>query len=118
MFSPDEESRAADKANGYKLGVCLGKVIEIDPIKRKVHLWWFHGNGWTRKSRWMEWRAPSTKTPYRDWVDADSLLVNSFGTVGKIEFEKKNSTGFGVLTLSKASIDVITDVLNTNEDAD
>ena len=116
MFSPDEASREVDRTNNYKLGICLGKVIDIDPIKRLVHLWWYHGNGWTRKSRWVEWRAPVTKSAYKDWVDADLLLVDSFGTLGKVHFEKKSNAGFGVLTLTKSSINMINDVLKTNDD--
>ena len=118
MFSPDEDSREADRANNYKLGICLGKVVDIDPSKRSVQLWWFHGNGWSKKSRWVEWRDPTTKAPYKDWVDVELLLVDSFGTLAKVQFEKKSNTGFGVLTLTQHSIKVIKDVLETNEDLD
>ena len=116
MFSPDKASREADRQNNYLLGVNLGKVIDINPTTRTVNVWWYHGTGWTRRSRWIEWREPVTKKAYTDWVAAKAFLVDSFGTIAKIKLEKGVVKGFGVYAIALKSLKVIHDVLATNDE--
>ena len=116
MFSPDKASCEADRQNNYLLGVNLGKVIDINPTTRTVNVWWYHGTGWTRRSRWIEWREPVTKKAYTDWVAAKAFLVDSFGTIAKIRLEKGVVKGFGVYAIALKSLKVINDVLATNDE--
>jgi hypothetical protein len=118
MFSPDDQSREKDRLNNYHLGVCLGKVLDINPRSRAVHVWWYHGTDWTRRARWIEWREPVSKKPYTDWVEADSFLVDSFGTIAKVKFEKGSNKGYGVFAICNQSLKTIKDVLATNNEDD
>ena len=61
LVYPDDESREVDIANGYTLGLCMGRVLAIDSKIRKVNLWWFFGDAWTAKSKWVEWKDKTTK---------------------------------------------------------
>jgi hypothetical protein len=112
LFNPDVPSQAADRANGYTLGMCMGKVLEIDSRKKLVMLWWLFGTEWSRKVRWKFWRFPGTSQRYTDWIDAKSLLVTSFGTLAKVKLVSQKRETF---TIDRASISTILDVISTNE---
>jgi len=64
LFSPDDASRKVDVANGYLLGVNVGKVVNTNPRGKMVELWWFWGTGWTTTAKWIQWRDPKTKNAY------------------------------------------------------
>jgi hypothetical protein len=113
MFSPDDSSREQDRKNGYELGLCMGKITECDLKARRVKLWWLFGKDWTTKAKWVCWRDKATKKPYWDWVEADSLLFNTWGTVAKISLINK---GHETYVIEKASVTTILDVLKTDSD--
>jgi len=112
LFNPDAISQAADRANGYRLGLCMGKVLEINSRKRMVLVWWLFGTEWSHKSPWKLWREPGSNSRYTDWIEADSLLVTSFGTLAKIVLVPKKRETFSI---ARESVETIQDVIHTND---
>jgi hypothetical protein len=112
LFNPDPGSQATDRANGYTLGLCMGKVLEVDASSRLVNLWWLFGKEWTSKAHWKFWRSPGTSQKYTDWVDAESLLVTSFGTLAKITLVSLKRE---IFTLDRKSVSIVQDVISTND---
>ena len=112
LFNPDSESRAVDRANGYKLGMCMGKVIEINGRTKRVHLWWMFGKDWSYKAKWQLWRAPGSSRQYTDWVDASSLLVSSYGSLAKMSLTPQKREQF---MIDQESAKTIKDVIGTDD---
>ena len=112
LFSPDDASRKVDVANGYLLGVNVGKVVNTYPRRKMVELWWFWGTGWTTTAKWIQWRDPKTKNAYTENVDVESLLQCSDGMVAKLSFVPNGHERY---CLTKSSVRVIEDVLATND---
>ncbi len=110
LFFPDKTSRDTDEKNGYKLGLCMGRVLQCDPAAKSVQLWWLFGDAWSHKTRWVYWRDRASKARYTDWIPTQSLLVTSFGTLAKVELKKAGHEAF---RLTKASVDIIKDVKDT-----
>jgi hypothetical protein len=114
LFNPDADSQAIDRANGYTLGMCMGRVEQINKQKSKVELWWLFGHSWSSNVKWILWREPKTKLKYTEWVDVDSLLVTSFGTLAKINLVSYK--GRETFTIDRDSVEIVKDVINTNEE--
>jgi hypothetical protein len=112
LFNPDSTSQAVDRANGYTLGMCMGKVQEINSKTKMVLLWWLFGSDWNHRAKWKFWRSPVTSNKYIDWVHAESLLITSFGTLAKISLIAKKRETFSI---DRASVDIIHDVISTND---
>jgi len=112
LFFPDDDSMKVDKANGYVLGMNVGKVVNTYPRRKMVELWWFWGTGFTTTAKWIQWRDPKTKNAYTECVEVDSLLVRSNGMVAKISFTPNGHERF---CLTKESVLIIEDVLATND---
>jgi hypothetical protein len=126
LFSPDQTSRAIDERSGYKLGLNIGEVCELDQDQGMVELWWFFSSSamWTPKSIFVPWRDKKTHSPYKDWIQASALLQDSCGAIVKLELTRVSGRlGYGKHTLSKDSCRAIQEVLGemdgaTDDDSD
>ena len=113
LVYPDEDSQKVDCSNGYTLGLCLGRVTVIDLKGKQVNVWWFFGDSWSAKAKWIEWIDKSTKHRYTDWVPFNNLLVTSYGTLAKITQIKKSREQY---LIDRKSLSTIEDVQQTNDD--
>ncbi len=119
LFSPDQASRVIDERSGYKLGLNIGEVCELDQDQGTVHIWWFFSSSsvWSPKTVFVPWRDKKTHAPYKDWIEASALLSDSYGTFIKLELTKiSGRDGYGKYNLSKSSVKAIEDVLGEGSD--
>jgi hypothetical protein len=121
LVSPDEESRAKDVRSGYKLGLNIGQVCSLSHREERVELWWYFSsnNAWTTKTSFVPWRDNKSHKPYKDWVDVDSLLQDSWGTLVKLDLVRVSGhEGYAKHVLSKGSVEVIEEVIRQEDDDD
>ncbi len=121
LFSPDQESRAKDSRSGYKLGLNIGQVCSVSPRSASVELWWYFSsnNIWTHKTTFVPWRDSKSHTPYKDWVEVDSLIQDSWGTLVKLNLTRVSGhEGYAKHVLDKKSVQIIDEVLRQEEDDD
>ena len=121
LFSPDKASREVDARSGYKLGLNIGQVRDMDEDRGNVQLWWFFSScaAWTPKTIFVPWRDSKTHQPYMDWIDASSLLQDSWGALIKIEMTKVSGReGYARHVLARDSYNAIMDVLGERRGSD
>ena len=119
LFSPDKKSREVDAKSGYRLGLNIGQVCALDFEEELVQLWWYFSSSpvWTTKAVFIPWRDSKTHEPYKDWVAANSLLQDSWGTLIKLELPRTfGREGYAKHMLTKESVDLIEETIH--EDAD
>ena len=68
---PDKESRKEDAKLGYKLGVCIGRIVSVDADADSVTIQYLYGSKWNGK--WIEWKGHDKKF-YTDTIRPDQLL--------------------------------------------
>ena len=120
VFSPDKKSREVDAKSGYKLGLNIGQVVELDFEEGQVLLWWYFSSSaaWTTKAVFVPWRDSKTHDPYQDWVPADLLLQDWWGTLMKLQLTKVSGReGYAKHTLIKDSVDLIQEALREDVDS-
>ena len=93
MTYPDAEGRAADISNGYKLGVCIGKIISLDPVLEGVTIQYLFGTKWD--GRWIEWKGRDN-APYVETVQPNQLLNQQndpLFPIARLNFQKAQRAG-------------------------
>ena len=121
LLSPDQASRDIDARSGYKLGLNIGQVQDLNVDAGTVQLWWYFSSciAWTPKTIFVHWRNAKTHEPYMDWVDARALLQDSWGSLIKLELTKfSGREGFAKHVLTRKSLEVILEVIGADEDDD
>ncbi len=114
MLSPDTASRAVVEKSGYKLGLNIGRVQDLDLNNNMAKLWWYYSScvAWTPKTVFVPWRDSKTHEPYMDWIDIDVLVQDSEGILVKVELCKQSGReGFAKHILSKSSYKVVQSLL-------
>ena len=107
MTLPDAEGRQRDVKNGYKLGVCIGRIVSVntDACTAIIHYYW--GKSW--KGVWREWSGKD-KTPYTEEVSPQSLLTLNNSDDAPIARLSWKPYGRGAQKLDAASLNIVTSI--------
>ena len=121
VVSPDQKSRQGDLKQGYKLGLNIGEVLAVNVKKKQVQVRWFYSvqEHWTTKTMFTPWRFKTTNEEYKEWLDIECLLVDTWGSLVKLELVwVKGTKGFGLYKLTKDSVNLVLEVIKADEDDD
>ena len=113
LLSPDQASRDIDLKSGYKLGLNIGQVHDMDLNESTVQLWWYFSSSlsWTTKATFVPWRDAKSHEAYMDWIDVTTLLQDRSGSLIKLELTKLSGReGYAKHNLTKKSLLLIQEV--------
>ncbi len=120
VISPTDESRESDIRNGFKLGLNIGNVCDINFKTKQVELWWYYSSQeqWSSNMTFIPWRHKKTHAKYKDWLDAKVLIHDDIsGAPVKLDLVKfKGREGFAQYKLSKKSFETILEVVRADEE--
>lgn len=94
-FTPDSECEKKDQEAGYFLKHNIGRVLQIrdaseDPalysFEIEMEHWFSRAKEWTHTG-WHVWKEVRTNRVVRSWIPVDSLVVNSYGGIFKMQLE-------------------------------
>ena len=98
---PDEAGRKRDVANGYTLGVCIGRIISVNATACTATIQYYWGKSW--RGVWREWRGKDN-SPYTEEVLPASLLTQRNMDAAPIARMSWKAGSRGSLKLAAASV--------------